>query len=801
MNGSKADTAEPVATEFNFLPPNALLKEDGGLQSFLRRAEYIGSFLVTGNAHFERAEVVRQKLEAARRYTQSKPILLVISLQGIKVCDETGATVHMAHALRRISYATCDPDYCQFAFLAREPKAQPNIQYCHAFVTKTPEEVENLNHIVGEAFRLAYAQQRLLAESRRVGVQTQTTAIPSHDLEEAPCPQSLESSLAVEPIVNSEETAAALATNTAASSASATVSSAGPENPERGYSQDSGLSSFESGCHIPKTAANSAGRALPSLPTDRPPSPDAPLSVLDAPPLTCSSRLESSRLSDESSENETPTPLVEGKAVRRLKANRSQRERPSSQHHHHRHHRHRVPQPGEVSPKSPALGTAVTVPASSPNPTAGVFCTACNHPPTVTPSHVVRPTGRLPIDAAVASPRVDAAVPVSQPSPRTLVSNIDDALTELDLSEPLAANPNFCGRQSTPFSPCSTNAYDHATPEHRANPKITALMNLPPEPASCRLSDLPSRRFVSFSEDASRHSAGRQAAGVGGSDSGGPSTSRSGNQSGDSPSRRCSSGSVDLPPGQRPHSAANFQSKLHSPIDTEVNFAPWYQPSMPRDQVIETLLGQPPGSFIVRDSGTHANCYALSVRVGEENDRCMSASVPHPSSNSQKISHYLIQRGPNGVRLKGLDKEWPSLSCLVLHLTVMPEMLACPLRLPLSTPNPAFDQSDGAVDARPPPPPHLEQAPGLPLQHQLASANPAACFRPISVTGVDRVSSSSVAPLLPNRRPQSQTPGPAGPATALEVDEDYQRLSDFSSILADLRSRPPRLLGRSQRLN
>lgn len=47
----------------------------------------------------------------------------------------------MAHALRRISYATCDPDYYQFAFLAREPRAQPNIQYCHAFVTKTTSEV------------------------------------------------------------------------------------------------------------------------------------------------------------------------------------------------------------------------------------------------------------------------------------------------------------------------------------------------------------------------------------------------------------------------------------------------------------------------------------------------------------------------------------------------------------------------------------------------------------------------------------------------------------------------------------
>ncbi|EUB59281.1 tensin-related protein [Echinococcus granulosus] len=148
---------------------------------------YIGSFLVTGSAHFERADIVRQKLEAARGYTQSKPILLVISLHGIKVCDDSGTaiilfvlsiflaffillpqqSVHMAHALRRISYATCDPDCCQFAFLAREPKAQPQ---CTA---------ENLNNLVGEAFRIAYAQQRALLESRRAVAQTQTSNLPT----------------------------------------------------------------------------------------------------------------------------------------------------------------------------------------------------------------------------------------------------------------------------------------------------------------------------------------------------------------------------------------------------------------------------------------------------------------------------------------------------------------------------------------------------------------------------------------------------------------------------------------------
>ena len=53
----------------------------------------------------------------------------------------------MAHALKRISYATCDPEFCQFSFLAREPKGQTCMQYCHAFITKTPDEVRFINNI------------------------------------------------------------------------------------------------------------------------------------------------------------------------------------------------------------------------------------------------------------------------------------------------------------------------------------------------------------------------------------------------------------------------------------------------------------------------------------------------------------------------------------------------------------------------------------------------------------------------------------------------------------------------------
>jgi len=58
-----------------------------------------------------------------------------------------------------------------------------------------------------------------------------------------------------------------------------------------------------------------------------------------------------------------------------------------------------------------------------------------------------------------------------------------------------------------------------------------------------------------------------------------------------------------------------------------------------RDTVLESLAQQDVvGSFVIRDSTTHAGCYALSIRV---------------DSTDQLISHYLITRTPRGtIRLK-----------------------------------------------------------------------------------------------------------------------------------------------------
>ncbi|KAM7535619.1 hypothetical protein Aperf_G00000102317 [Anoplocephala perfoliata] len=67
----------------------------------------------------------------------------------------------MAHALRRISYATCDPLTSKFAFLAREANCETPCQYCHIFATDTQFQAEELNAIIGDAFKLAYAKQRM----------------------------------------------------------------------------------------------------------------------------------------------------------------------------------------------------------------------------------------------------------------------------------------------------------------------------------------------------------------------------------------------------------------------------------------------------------------------------------------------------------------------------------------------------------------------------------------------------------------------------------------------------------------
>ncbi|KAF9799099.1 hypothetical protein SFRURICE_008609 [Spodoptera frugiperda] len=71
------------------------------------------------------------------------PVLVVVALSGVKVCDPDDQSVRMVHALRRISYATCESARALFALVAREPRSEPPHHYCHAFQTDTPEQVSH----------------------------------------------------------------------------------------------------------------------------------------------------------------------------------------------------------------------------------------------------------------------------------------------------------------------------------------------------------------------------------------------------------------------------------------------------------------------------------------------------------------------------------------------------------------------------------------------------------------------------------------------------------------------------------
>ncbi|KAF6035836.1 SH2D5 [Bugula neritina] len=76
------------------------------------------------------------------------------------------------------------------------------------------------------------------------------------------------------------------------------------------------------------------------------------------------------------------------------------------------------------------------------------------------------------------------------------------------------------------------------------------------------------------------------------------------------------------------------------------------------------------GLLIIRESSTHTSCFALSVKVPKFN-------------NPSGIAHYIIHRTPSqGFKIKGLEKEWNNLSSLVIHHTIMPELLPCTLKVP-----------------------------------------------------------------------------------------------------------------------
>ncbi|XP_068631408.1 EGFR adapter protein-like [Battus philenor] len=112
--------------------------------------------------------------------------------------------------------------------------------------------------------------------------------------------------------------------------------------------------------------------------------------------------------------------------------------------------------------------------------------------------------------------------------------------------------------------------------------------------------------------------------------------------------------------------------------EPELRHAPWFQQGIPREIALEVLGAQAVGAFLVRASTTQHGCLALSLRV------------PRDFAHNG-IAHYLILRTPKGYKIKGFTKEFGSLSALVTHHSVMPELLPVPLRLPRAPRPPRAD--------------------------------------------------------------------------------------------------------------
>lgn len=121
-------------------------------------------------------------------------------------------------------------------------------------------------------------------------------------------------------------------------------------------------------------------------------------------------------------------------------------------------------------------------------------------------------------------------------------------------------------------------------------------------------------------------------------------------------------------------SARLARSGNNNEAEEALREAPWFQAGIPREIALEVLERQPVGTFLVRCSSSAAGSFALSLRVPRHF---------HPRG----IAHYLIQKHGDKYKIKGFTKEFSSLSALVTHHSVMPELLPCPLWLSRCTNN------------------------------------------------------------------------------------------------------------------
>ncbi|XP_049821809.1 tensin-1 isoform X7 [Aethina tumida] len=108
----------------------------------------------------------------------------------------------------------------------------------------------------------------------------------------------------------------------------------------------------------------------------------------------------------------------------------------------------------------------------------------------------------------------------------------------------------------------------------------------------------------------------------------------------------------------------------------------WYKASISREEAINMLRNQAPGTFVVRDSNSFPGAFGLALRVAQVPSNVQNKSY----SSDELIRHFLIEPTSRGVRLKGCPNEpvFSSLSALVYQHSITQMALPCRLVLPES---------------------------------------------------------------------------------------------------------------------
>ncbi|KPM06434.1 SH2 domain-containing adapter F-like protein [Sarcoptes scabiei] len=136
-------------------------------------------------------------------------------------------------------------------------------------------------------------------------------------------------------------------------------------------------------------------------------------------------------------------------------------------------------------------------------------------------------------------------------------------------------------------------------------------------------------------------------------------------------------------------SSTSFSCTAISSLKDSLIDENWYYGPIDRFEAVDLITNYPTGSFVVRKSSSSDGCFALTVRV------------PYDYNHSG-VSHYLIQQtGDQKYKIKGFQKEFQTISSLIIHHSIMKEQLPCTLRLILHKFDPSIKNDSDQLNYNP----------------------------------------------------------------------------------------------------